>query len=53
MAEYTRCKTVRFEPKTWALIESYSANGGVTTSEYIRSMVLWYLDSVADVEVSA
>lgn len=51
MVQYTRFKTVRFEPKTWDRIESYASNGGVTTSEYIRSMVLWYLDSVADSEV--
>jgi hypothetical protein len=50
MAEYTRCKTVRFEPKTWALIESDAAAGGVTTSEYIRDIIV---EAVADVEVSA
>lgn len=50
MAEYTRCKTVRFEPETWKKIEIDAANGSVTTSEYIRSIIC---EAVADIVVEA
>lgn len=39
MAEYTRCKTVRFEPETWKKIEIAADMFGITTSEYIRTLV--------------
>lgn len=36
---YTRCKTVRFDPVTFARIEIAADMYGVTTSAYIRSLV--------------
>lgn len=36
---YTRLKTVRFEPDTFQKIEIAAGMFGVTTSEYIRSLV--------------
>ena len=39
MAEYTRCKTVRFTSETWAQIEIAAEMFGITTSEYIRTLV--------------
>lgn len=36
---YTRCKTIRFEPETFVQIEQNAAIAAVTTSEYIRSLV--------------
>ncbi|MBW1859672.1 MAG: hypothetical protein JRI70_06240 [Deltaproteobacteria bacterium] len=39
-SKYTRYKTVRFEPETWAYIEIDAENKGITTSEFIRSTVI-------------
>lgn len=39
MAEFTRCKTVRFEPETWKKIEIAAALFDITTSQYIRTLV--------------
>lgn len=36
---YTRCKTIRFEPETFVQIEKNALIAEVTTSEYIRSIV--------------
>lgn len=38
-ANYTRYKTVRFEPETFVQIEVNALAAGITTSEYIRSLV--------------
>lgn len=40
MEQYTRPKTVRFEPATFQQIETGARLRGVTTSEYIRSIVV-------------
>lgn len=47
-AIYTRYKTVRFDPDTFKRIEIDADNGGVTTSEYIRSLVT---EAVAGIEL--
>jgi predicted DNA-binding protein len=39
MAEFTRCKAVRFTDETWEQIEIAAAMFGITTSEYIRTLV--------------
>lgn len=39
MAEYTRCKTVRFTDETWKKIEIAASMFGITTSQYIRTLV--------------
>jgi len=36
---FTRCKTVRFEPETWGQIEIAAGLFDITTSEYIRTLV--------------
>ena len=46
--KYTRPKTVRFVPATFQLIEIGARAKGVTTSEYIRSIVL---DAVAKIDL--
>jgi predicted DNA-binding protein len=38
-ANYTRPKTVRFEPETWLLINAAARKRGETTSKYIRNIV--------------
>jgi len=38
-ANYTRCKTVRFELATWSQIEVAAGLFDITTSEYIRTLV--------------
>jgi hypothetical protein len=40
MEQYTRPKTVRFTPDSFQLIAIGARAEGVTTSEYIRSIVL-------------
>lgn len=40
MENYTRPKTVRFEQSTFALIMDAASKKGVTTSEYIRTIVV-------------
>lgn len=47
-ANYTRCKTIRFEPETFVRIEKNAAIVGVTTSEYIRSLVERYVEWVVE-----
>jgi predicted DNA-binding ribbon-helix-helix protein len=37
--QYTRPKTVRFEPDTWRQIEKAAIDRGITTSVYIRNIV--------------
>ncbi len=39
MAEYTCCKTIRFEPETWRRIEIAAALFNITTLQYIRTLV--------------
>ena len=48
MEHYTRPKTVRFDPDTFKRIEIDADNGGVTTSEYIRSLVM---DAVSEIDL--
>lgn len=45
---YTRPKTVRFDPDTFRQIEIDASDGGITTSEYIRSLVT---EAVAGIEL--
>lgn len=48
--KYTRPKTVRFTPTAFSLIEDAASSYGVTTSEYIRAIVM---GQVAHVEVAS
>ncbi len=37
---YTRLKTVRFKPETFIMIEAAARDSGITTSAYIRNVVV-------------
>jgi hypothetical protein len=38
--EYTRIKSVRFTPESFLLLENAASEGGVSTSEFIRTATL-------------